>query len=195
MNIEKFLAEKDKQITKQNYIEFNADELNELKVDASQFIIDYFHGNALMKIPESEIAFFEWLKVVDRPVWDDLWGDQEDLYLVSINFLNQFLNETNGFPICDLIEQPNFWFTARHIKPKGMEELSDILLKFKQQKKLTVYELFLFEISIAQTDIWHFCYRHKLKINTVKSVIEELVFKGWLVHLPNREDLIKYIDI
>jgi len=195
MNIDKLIAEKKEQLDSQHYIQFTPEELNSLKLDQTQLIIDRFHGKALMKIPATEIEFFEWLKVKDPPVWDDLWEDEEDIYLVSIDLLPQFIEGGQRFPICDLVDQPNYWFNARHIKPKGMEALEDIIAKLEQNQKLKLAEAFLLELSTTPTDIWHFCFDREVPIVAMRKIVEELVFNGWLVHLPDRDDLVKYIDI
>ena len=64
-----------------------------------------------MKLPPSEISFFEWLKKNDNIVWNDLWNEDEDLYQVSIDLLPQFSDNRNGFPICDLQDGLNYYFT------------------------------------------------------------------------------------
>lgn len=195
MNIEKLLNDKNKQLDSQKYIQFTPEELNSLRLDQTQVIIDKFHGKALIKIPATEIEFFEWLKSNDPQVWDDLWEDEEDVYLVSIDLLPQFIEGGQRFPICDLVDQPNYWFNARHIKPKGMEALENIVSKLEAKQKLKLAEAFLLELSMAPTDIWHFCFDRKMSISRMRNVVEELVYNGWLVHLPDREDLVKYIDI
>ncbi len=195
MNLDDLITEKYEQLNSQSFIEFKENELDGFRVDQIEHIVNIFHGQALMKLPETEIRFFEWLKTADRPTWDDLWGDEEDMYLVSIDLLPQFIDGKNGFPICDLIDEPNFWFAERHIKPAGRKALEKILAKLNDNKKLNAEELFLFEMTIAPIDIWHFCYRYKIHLKMVKDAIEEMVYKGWLVHLTDREDLVKYLDV
>jgi hypothetical protein len=196
MNIKKLINEKELQLDSQNYIEFTIDELNKLQTDEVQYLIDHFHGYTMVKLPQPEISFFEWLKRVDRLIWDDLWEEEDaDLYLVSIDLLLHLTSFRNGFPICDLTKQPNFWFTVNHIKPKGMKEIERIFKKVEQREKLNIQELFLFELSKTAIDIWHFCHRYNIPVDVVKKAVEETVFNGWLVHLPEREDLIKYIDV
>lgn len=195
MDLEKLFNDKSAQLSNQHFIEFTEEEFDQLRVDEAQYIINHYHGHSLMKLPPSEIVFFEWLKKADSTVWNDLWADSEDLYLVSIDLLPQFIDEKNGFPICDLIDEPNYWFSQRHIKPKGQEELIHILIKIQNKEKLKADELFLYELTLYPTDIWHFCHRHHFKVNAMKAVIADMVYHGWLVHLTDREDLIKYLDI
>ncbi len=195
MNFQKLIEDSRKQLDDQNFIEFSDEHLTALRFDQVQAIIDQFHGRALMKIPASEIDFFSWLKKNDRDVWNDIWQDEDDIYLVSIDLLSRFVEGGLGFPICDLIDQPNYWFNARLIKPKGMEELENIFTKLETGQKITLSEALLLEISTRPVDIWHFCYNHNLGVERVKQVVDDLVYQGFLVHLTDRDDLIKYIDI
>jgi len=185
----------EKQMDGQSYIEFDPDFLASLRLDQVHAIIDKFHGRALMKIPQDEIDFFSWLKENDRPVWNDLWEDEDDVYLVSIDLLSCFIKGGLGFPICDLVDQENYWFNTRHIKPKGMEELERIINKLENGNKVSVGEAFLLEISLRPVDIWHFCYKNNIPVNSLKKAVDDLVYNGFLVHLTDREDLVKYIDI
>ncbi len=195
MNIQNLLNEKEKQRRHIDYLTFSEDELQTIRADELQHIIDFFHGYTLMRLPQFEIDFFEWLKLNDRPVWDDLWGDDENTYLVSIDLLSQMVGNRPQFPICELIDEPNYWFTQRHIKPKGVEALQEIILKYQNGKALDPGELFMIEISQGPTDIWHFCHQYHIDLREMKKYIADLVYNGWLVHLTNRDDLVKYIDI
>lgn len=195
MDMEKMLANKREQLKNNNYIEFSDSEINAMRPDEAQYFVERYHGFALMKIPSSEIDFFKWLRREDEPVWNDIWKDEEDVYLVSTDLLPVFLDGRNGFPICDLVDEPNYWFSERHIKPKGREELENILEKYENRQKLDTQELFLIELINAPMDIWHFCYRYKLPVPFMKDAIDNMVSRGWLVHLSDREDLVKYIEI
>ena len=72
IDFEKLLEETIKQLNEKNYIEFSADQLSKLRLDQAQAIVDEFHGYALLKMPKSEIDFFNWLKVNDRDIWNDI---------------------------------------------------------------------------------------------------------------------------
>ncbi len=197
MDLKTFIEDKERQKAEKQYLQFSEGELEKLRPDEVERIIEHFRGNTLVKLPESEIAFFEWLKKADRAVWDDLWQDdpEEEAYLVSVDFLREFIRETPSFPICDLIDEPNYWFTFRHIKPKGLEYLQEeIRLKVEMDEDLSLEELFLLEISVSPTDIWHFAHRHGVDVSRMKQAIAQMENKGWIVHLTNRDDLVKYID-
>ena len=195
MNMEKLISAKGRQLKENNYIEFSDEELNALRPDEIQHLVERYHGFALMRIPPSEVAFFEWLRDQDEEVWNDIWEGEPDMYLVSTDLLPVFQEGKNGFPICDLVDQPNYWFSERHIKPKGREELEHIVQKYENQGKLNIGELFLIQLLNAPTDIWHFCYRFNISVASMKRVIATMVSNGWLVHLTDRDDLVKYIEI
>lgn len=195
MSIKEIIINKEKQLFADDYIRFTDKEIEQLGLAGSMRIVEHFHGHALMKLPPSEIRFFDWLKKHDNSVWQDLWGDEENLYQVSIDLLPQFLKEKNGFPICDLQDMPNYYFTRGHIKPEGMSQMENIIHKTENNQKLDIDELILFELHIASFDIWHFAYRYNLPLADLKELISEMVYKGWIVHLTDSKDLIRYIDV
>ena len=195
MDLNAFIQEKDKQRSQQNFISFTKNELLSLSKEQTAHVIDYFHGYTLMRLPEAERVFFEWLKKHDAGVWDDIWGEEDDLYLASIDLLGKFTGEADGFPICDLLETPNYWFSKDHIKPKGMEALQKIVTLAETGAELNMEQQFLLQISGQNMDIWHFCFMFDIPVSEMKTAIEEMVYKGWIVHLPDREDLVKYIDL
>ncbi len=197
MDLKALIKSKDEQKKKKQYIQFSERELEKLRPDEAEKIVEHFRGNTLIRLPESEIKFFEWLKEADEAVWNDLWqDDQEDeSYLVSVDFLMDFIRETPSFPICDLIDEPNYWFTFQHIKPEGLEYLQEeIRLKVETDQDLSLEELFLLEISVSPTDIWHFSHRHQVPVERMKQAIADMVYKGWIVHLTDRDDLVKYLE-
>ena len=197
MDLKALIKSKDEQKKKKQYIQFSERELEKLRPAEAEKIVEHFRGNTLIRLPESEIKFFEWLKEADEAVWNDLWqDDQEDeSYLVSVDFLMDFIRETPSFPICDLIDEPNYWFTFKHIKPEGLEYLQEeIRLKVETDEDLSLEELFLLEISVSPTDIWHFSHRHQVPVERMKQAIADMVYKGWIVHLTDRDDLVKYLE-
>ena len=198
-NSDTFIADivqkKESMLLEKGYISFLLAELKKFNKKAAESFIAQFQGRAMMILPDEEIRFFDWLKKNDRSVWDDLWDNEEKPYLVSIDFLHHFIKYGNGFPICDLIDEENYWFCARHIKPKGMELMQQIGNKVNNNQKLTFAEAFLLEVFRGSTDLWHFCYRYDVPVKTGKRRIDEMHHDDLLVHLPEREDLIKYIDV
>ena len=189
------LKAKELQLHNDGYIHFNAGELEGLSSTAVDQIKQHFHGVALMMLPDTEKSFFAWLKENDRPVWDDLWGNEERLYLVSIDLLHHFTHEGNGFPICDLVDEDNYWFHSKHIKNKGYERLETLAKQTSYNSNLPFEEVLLLDIIQNSIDIWHFCYKYSFPLQTAKRKVDEMHRSDLLVHLPNREDLVKYLDV
>jgi len=194
MDIKAFISLKEAACSEGNHLYFTREELNNLRPDEAQHLIRHWHGRFMFRLPEEEIIFFNWLKITDQGVWQDLWADASDGYVVSIDLLREFLPDRTGFPICDLLNHKNYWFSAGHIKPAGLQHLSVLLNRLEQDGKMTIAEHLLLEISSHPIDIWHFCYANHLDLQRVKKVIDDMIYQGWIVHLPRREDLIRYID-
>jgi len=135
----------------------------------------------------------QWLREEDPGVYADLWDDDAAL-LVSLSFLQDFRKGGRGFQICELEEHDNYFFTPRHVKREGAAALKDILARAQAGKDLAVEEALMFEIVRAPLDIWHFCHRFSIPAARGKEAVRALVAHDWLVHLPRREDLLKYID-
>lgn len=58
MNLDDLITEKYEQLNSQSFIEFKEKELDGFRVDQIEHIVNVFHGQALMKLPETEIRFF-----------------------------------------------------------------------------------------------------------------------------------------
>lgn len=192
--IDKLIIEKKKQLSHKGYIQFNDSELLKLSKEDINQIENSFKGFGLLKLPPKEIIFFKWLEKNDGEVWNDLWDDDEFPYLISIDFLSHFIDNENGFPICDLENEDNYWFCLKHIKPKGKQYFEEINFKLNNNQKLNIEELLLFEIVQNSIDIWHFSYKFKINISKAKEMVSEMHKNDVLVHLTDREDLVKYID-
>lgn len=132
------IAKKEKQLESDGFITFDQADLKQLKKKDVQVIEKQFHGRAMMELPAEEVNFFKWLKENDPPVWDDLWKNVEEPYRVSIDFLHHFVEDGNGFPICDLVKADNYWFHSRHIKPKATEKMDEIQQKLDSNKSLSL---------------------------------------------------------
>jgi len=192
--IEELIDSKRKQLSEVGYIQFSENELDSLNLQNVQKIQETFHGFGFMRLPQKEILFFEWLKEKDREVWDDLWESDDEPYLVSLDFLKFFTGDGNGFPICDLENVDNYWFSFKHIKPKGREKFSEINTKLENNEKLNLEQTLLMEVTRNAIDIWHFAYFYELSVKQVKEKISEMNSNDIMVHLPDRDDLTKYID-
>jgi len=194
-DLNKLTTPKEKQLETDGFIKFTYTELQKMTRKDTQDLEKHFHGRALMELPLEEIEFFKWLKENDPPVWDDLWKNVDEPYRVSIDFLHHFVESGNGFPICDLIKVDNYWFHTRHIKPKAFEKMEDIRPKLDKKGSLSFEEGILIEIARGSIDLWHFCYRYKLPLSIAKKKIEIMHREDLLVHLRDREDLVKYLDV
>ena len=184
------------QKTKVEFIVFPEELLAGLNYEQTKLLAEYFGSDTLMQIPESEIRFFEWLKQADEPVWNDMWESEETApYIVGMSFLPKLLNKTRGFPICDLVSNENYYFTAQHLVGKDSDfVLESIQKRFLAKESLTIPQLFMLEITIAPIDIWRFAYNHRFDVQSVKDAVAVLVEDKILVHLTDAEHLAHFID-
>lgn len=177
------------------------EELIEEIDEAKAFLIrDRFRGNVFLELPERERKFFEWLRREKPEVWKDLWGDvadSEELYRVSIEFLITLMSENGrGFPICDLMENDNYYFAPIHINGRENELLAGtVKTRFMNKQKLTAAQLLLMEISLEAIDIWHFAYKYGLSIAAARKAADELVEDGIIVHFRKADQLANFIEI
>jgi hypothetical protein len=164
----------------------------------AKIVMDYLPKSTLINLPHREIEFFEWLKLADRPVWDDLWEDEAiSPYVVSIAFLPYLIDsDYRGFPICDLTKNDNYYFTEDHMvddESKLLVESSKTL--FLEKKKMSLAQILALQISVSPIDIWHFAFKSKITVESAKKAVAELVADGVLVHLKSAEHLTSFIDL
>lgn len=180
-----------------NILHLSDELLNSIKIDEAEEIKTQYHGKVMMKLHESEVKFYEWLKENDSPVWEDLWAEDEDTkYLVSIDFLPFLVKYRKQFPICDLVSTENYFFVPLHLKGKEVELLADTLkTRLRNKETLTPAQLLLIEISLNPIDIWHFAHKYKIKIDEVKKAVSQLVDDGSIIHFPEAGQLANFIDI
>lgn len=179
------------------YISFPQELFDSLNEEIAKAIVVELKHNALIKLPQYEIEFYEWLKENDRSVWDDLWScELHEPYIVSCIFLpNLVERDGRGFPICDLEHNDNYFFNEKHMT----DEESKVYIetsrnRFQDRQKLTVSQLLALEISVGPIDIWHFAYKYKISIAQAKAAVEELKDDFALVHLTNAEHLAKFME-
>lgn len=183
------------QLERNDYIVFPEDVFNGLSEENTKTIIKIFGKSEVMKLPEKEIDFFEWLKINDRDIWNDLWDAEEDPYVVSVNFLPLLMNKTRGFPICDLLNNDNYYFTSSHMVDQESKDMIESVQKmYMDKKKLTIEQTLVLEISIAPIDIWRFAYRYNIPIERAKNVVSNLVDEKILVHLKESEHIANFIE-
>lgn len=168
-------------------------ELDSLTQEEIVSLQQQYGSSVLLQLPPRERVFFDWLRAADPDVWTDLWGDDENL-LVALSYIPDLQKGGAGFPICELVDNPNYYFTAKHLTPTGIEESQKILEKAQSGKELSIGEALLFEIMLAPTDIWRFCYKYNVPLKRGKETVHHLYSLNILVHLTEREDLIRYIE-
>ena len=195
INPDQLIADKEAQLLGDGYISFSESELKQIDLSSAEKIKTHFSGRGMIALPDKEIQFFEWLKKNDPPIWNDLWPEDESDYLVGIDFLHLLIGKNNGFPICDLVDENNYWFTTGHIKPLGHIKLAEVDEKLSKGKALSFQEALLVEVARGAIDIWHFCYRYHVPVSIAKQKVEIMHHNDILVHLTDREDLLKYMDI
>ncbi|MPM47464.1 hypothetical protein SDC9_94174 [bioreactor metagenome] len=185
-----------KSLNERKYIYLTEAEFAALDEETILLILEEFSGKSLIRLPESEIQFFEWLKICDFDVWKDLWQeDSENIYVVSATLLPVFMNlDGRGLPICDLQTTDNYFFTIDNM----VDEESKIVIEvaqelFKKNKKLTIAQLLALEISIDPIDIWHFAYKYKLDLEVAKEAVRTLVEDNVLVHLTEAEHIAPFV--
>lgn len=169
--------------------------MDPIQVDA---IRQKFGSRALLMLPEHEIAFMEWLKINDRPVWDDLWGSETEPYLVSLAYLSDFAGKNigGGYVICDLAVQDNYFFSPHLLMEKESDAFIDAVRdRFSSRRSLTTAQLLALEASMGAVDVWHFAHRHELPIESVKAAVQELVNDRILLHVPSADHLMQYFDV
>ncbi|MDX9760062.1 MAG: hypothetical protein RBU27_12955 [Bacteroidota bacterium] len=174
-------------------LELSDEEIDSLTARDIELLQAEFGSRVLMTLPPRERAFMTWLKTEDAGVYADLWEDDEEL-LVSLSFLPTLRADGPGFAICELASHDNYYFTSKHVKPTGLEAMPGILARAEQGEELAVGEVLMFEILRAPIDLWHFCYRYGVPLNTARAAVRELAAHDWIVHLRKREELMPYLE-
>ncbi len=178
-------------------VEISDEDLSVLDKETARQIANDFGSRSLMRLPDKEARFFEWLREHDESVWNDLWGDssQEHLYVVGLSFLPLLLDTVRGFPICDLLSNDNYYFTPVHILGGDAEHyISAVKERFLNKDRLTHAQLLALEISMAPIDIWRFGYHHGISPEAAKQAAATLVADGIIVHFRTAEQLANFVE-
>jgi len=158
-----------------------------------------FGEHYLMRLPEHEIKFFEWLKIADENVWKDLWAEANDPpYFVSLAFLNGFTGPNSGgaFTICELRSVDNYYFApSLFFEKESADYLSAVKERFINRQSLSPAQALALEASIAPIDIWHFAYKYGFDVRLAKNAVRELVDDRILLHVTNADHLTQYFDV
>ncbi len=188
-----------KLVNEDNILVIPEDVFSKLTLEHGVLLNEYFKQTRLFKLPTSEVRFFEWLKVNDEPVWNDLWNmDSADkgMYCVSLAFLPLILErDGRGMPICDLETVDNYFFSVKHFPDREAQLfLESIRERFMNRDDLTTAQLLALEISVGDIDIWHFAYKHNVELKKAKDAVAELVADNTLIHLKEAEHLAPFIQ-
>ncbi len=199
MNIIELLKYCRNKSEKNGYVEFDAGILEGISERQAELLAESLGHDLLMKLPDAEIAFFEWLRVEDEIVWNDLWKNDSlgnEPYIVSFRFLATLLKSPDrGFPICDLLTTDNYYFSNKHMVDKESDIFLDSVKRIFQDKKdLSLGQLLALEISAEPLDIWHFAYKYNVEIERAKDAVARLVEDNVLVHLKDAEYLAGFIE-
>lgn len=166
--------------------QMSGEEIGELTPEQAGELVELFGGGTLIPLPEKERAFFDWLHEHDRPVWEDLWGTEENPgYYVSLTHLPTFLPKQRGFPICDLVDNDNYYFMSEDITEDGkvfVESAFDIIA---EEKQITMQQAFVVEVWRGPIDQWRFAYMYNLPLGDVKKMVHWLISEG-LIDVPKQ---------
>ncbi len=170
--------------------EISDDEMRELSAEQAQELLARFGSNTLIRLPQREQQFFEWLRQHDAPVWDDLWGGDQEPYIVSLGYLNDLLPGRRGFLICDLAEQQNFIFSSHNITHDEGKLMVDAALDVVAANgRLTMDQAFMVEVWRGPIDLWRFAYMYGVSLAEAKRMVLWLISEGaLLLTVPEESD-------
>lgn len=181
-----------------DYILFENEVFASISREQARMLAERYAADTLMMLPQYEIEFFEWLRHEDEQIWLDLWGDETvEPYLVGMYFLPKLVErDGRGFPICDLMDNDNFYFTAAQMQDDEGKAIVEVARnRFQNKEELTTEQLLALEISISPIDIWHFAYKHNIPLDIAKNAVKSLVDDHALVHITSAEHLARFIDV
>jgi hypothetical protein len=185
----------DAQIDKQGYVDFPNEVFANIDKTQAEYLAEKYASSVMMFLPQYELNFFEWLKTEDIAVWNDLWLDEHmPPYLIGMSFLPSLLDQSRGFPICDLLENDNYYFTKDFFLPEHAQLfLESVKERFIAKEPLTTAQLLALEISLAPIDLWHFAFRHKIPLDAAKQAVRELVDDKVIVHFTDAAHLAPFV--
>ena len=171
--------------------ELSGEEIGALTEEQAAELVETYGGTTLVRLPEKEQEFFAWLKEEDRVVWDDLWEgvEEEDLYYVSIAHLKALMPGKRGFPICDLAENPNFYFTSDDItEENGKTYVEHALEVITEKGDLSMDQAFVIEVWRGPIDLWRFAWMYNLPVGEVRKMVHWLLKEEILAVPTQREE-------
>jgi hypothetical protein len=174
-------------------VQFTDEEIASLSREQAEDLAAHFGSHTLMLLPGKEREYFAWLRQQDPAIWEDLWGGDEEPYLVSIGYLPDLLPNRRGFLICDLVSNPNFDFSAESITDEGSIYFDAALEIVKENGKLSMEQAFVVEVWRAPIDQWRFAYMYDVPLDTVKQMVQWLLAEGVLSQpLRQEEDALRF---
>lgn len=186
-------------IKQHGYLEFSPEMLAAMSAQDADDVADTYRASALMRLPEHEVAFQEWLRTADPAVWKDLWENEPVApYLVSPVFLRDFVGGKGqgAYLICDLQSTDNYFFTSDMLLEKeSADYVSAIRDRFLAGGTMTPEQAITLEMSTGPMDIWHFAYLRGVDLERAKKAIASLVEDRIIVHVPKLDHLSSMFDV
>jgi hypothetical protein len=168
--------------------EITEEEIAALTREQAEELVALYGATTLMTLPTKEREFFAWLRAEDEEIWKDLWGGDEEPYRVSLGNLPELLPNRRGFPVCDLVEHPNYYFTTENIAPEdGSGFLDAALAIVRSNRKLSMDQAFVVEVWRAPIDQWRFAYIYRQPLAEVKAMVQWLLSEGILTPSGSQE--------
>ncbi len=203
------------QVAERGFVNFPREMMANITPEQAKSVASEFGANVLMRLPEHDVHFFDWLRVHAPDVWDDLWSDNTDTeaspmphdqknndisrthdpYFVGIALLPDLLQEDRGFPICDLVTQPNFYFSIKNFNAEESLPFVDASLgRVEAQQELSLTQILTLEIRRAPIDIWRFAYLYRISVEEAKKTAMQLVEDGLLRYAATREGMSDFLE-
>ncbi len=171
--------------------ELSTEEIESMTPEQADELVAMYGATTLVRLPESEREYFEWLKEEDRVIWDDLWGgvEENELYYVSMSHLRGLLPGKRGFPICDLAENPNFYFTSDDItEENGSAFVEHAVEVITDKGDLSMDQAFVIEVWRGPIDLWRFAWMYNLPVVEVRKMVHWLLKEEILAVPTQREE-------
>jgi hypothetical protein len=189
-------------------IEFAPDVFDTLTPEQGKHVAEQFGASVFMRLPASEVAFFEWLRAADPAVWQDLWGEASsgessdesgqslEPYVVGIGLLPDILHDGRGYPICDLVNEPNFYFSVKSFDAEEIKPYIDaVIARNEAGSELTLEQVFAMEVRRAGIDVWRFAYDYKLPVEACKKAALKLIQDGLMMRGLSRDDISETLEM
>lgn len=173
-------------------VELTDDDFSGMTEEQAADLAERFGGSTLVRLPQKERDFFEWLRREDPDVWSDLWGrapNETEGYFVGVSHLPSFLPKKRGFPICDLQENDNYHFVGTDITDdNGKIHLETALDVVAEGRTIAIDQAFVVEIWRAPIDIWRFAWLYKAPLKDVRDMVRWLIQQEVLLVPAQREE-------